>query len=95
MINKSGIAATALVAGMVVVFANGAAAEGGYVSLMGGYTMLQDNTLSGERADKTLNIDAVKLDDSYIFGGAIGYSFKDPWRIEIEATYQNFDIDSI
>ena len=95
MFNKSGIAVTALVAGMVVAFANGAAAEGGYVSLMGGYTILQDNTLSGERADKTLNVDAVKLDDSFIGGIAIGYSFKDPWRVEVEATYQNFDIDSI
>lgn len=95
MISKSGFVATALAAGMVLAFANGAMAEGGYVSVMGGYSVLQDNTLSGERDDKSLNIDAVKLDDSFIVGGAIGYSFKDPWRIEIEATYQNHDVDQI
>ena len=94
MITKSGIAATALVAGMAMTFTNGAAAEGGYVSLMGGYSTL-DSTIKGERDDINDLTNAVTLKDSFIGGIALGYSFKDPWRIEAEATYQNFDIDQI
>ena len=94
MITKSGIAVTALAAAMVVAFTNGAAAEGGYVSLMGGYSTL-DSTIKGERDDINDLTNAVTLKDSFIGGIALGYSFKDPWRIEAEATYQNFDIDQI
>ena len=94
MITKSGIAVTALVAGMAMTFTNGAAAEGGYVSLMGGYSTL-DSTIKGERDDINDLTNAVTLKDSFIGGIALGYSFKDPWRIEAEATYQNFDIDQI
>jgi len=95
MNTKSGFAATALAAGLIVAFSNAAAAEGLYGSLMGGYSFLQDTTLGGERTDLNRNQDAVKLDNSYIFGGAIGYSFKDPWRVEGEVTYQKYDVDKI
>jgi len=95
MINKFGIATTALAAGMAFGFANGAAAEGMYGSLMGGYSFFQDSTLSGERDDLNNSTDAIKLDDSFIVGGAIGYSFKEPWRVEGEVTYQKFDVDQI
>ena len=95
MINKFGIATTALAAGMAFGFANAAAAEGMYGSLMGGYSFFQDSTLSGERDDLNNSTDAIKLDDSFIVGGAIGYSFKEPWRLEGEVTYQKFDVDQI
>lgn len=94
MITKSGFAATALAAAMVVAFTNGAAAEGGYVSLLAGYSTL-DSTIKGERDDINDLTNAVTLEDSFIGGIALGYSFKDPWRIEGELTYQNFDIDQI
>lgn len=92
---KSRFAATALAACFVVAFANAAAAEGMYASLLGGYSVLHDTTLSGERTDIGTEQDAVKLDNSYIFGGAIGYAYKSPWRAEGELTYQKYDIDQI
>ena len=96
MIRKSGIAATALAAGMVLAFANGAAAEGGYVSVMGGYSFLNDSTIGAERDDLSGSVDAITLEDSSaIFGGAIGYNFKGPWRVEVEATYQEYDVEQL
>lgn len=95
MINKSCFAATALVAGMVVAFANGAAAEGGYVSLMGGYSLLNDSKIGAERDDLNTSVDAIELDNSFIFGGAIGYEFDGGFRVEGEVTYQSFDVDKL
>ena len=96
MIRKSGIAATALAVGMVLAFANEAAAEGAYVSLMGGYSFLNDSTIGAERDDLNTSVDAITLEDSSaIFGGAIGYSFKEPWRVEVEATYQKYDVEQL
>ncbi len=96
MITKSNFAVAALAAGMFVTFANPAAAEGGYVSAMGGYSRLHDSTLSGERDDLGVNIDSVKLDSSSFVGGAaVGYTFKDPWRLELEGSYQKYDVEQI
>ena len=87
MITKSSFVATALAVGMVVALPNTVAAEGMYGSLMGGYSLLQDNTLSGSRDDLSTDVDSIKLDDSYIVGFGLGYRFKEPWRLEIEGTY--------
>jgi outer membrane autotransporter protein len=92
---KSKFSLVMLSAGAAVVFANAAMAEGMYGSLMGGASFLGDKKLSGERTDLSINQDAIELDNSYIFGGAIGYEFKEPWRIEGEVTYQNYDVDQI
>ena len=90
MIDKSGFAATALAASMVVAFANGAAAEGMYASFIGGYSALADSGI-----DLNANTRQVTLHGSYVAGGAIGYNFKGPLRVEGEVTYQNYDVDEI
>lgn len=76
-------------------FANVAAAEGVYVSLQGGYSFLQNSKIGGDLADSTTDPDVIELENSYLFGGSIGYDFKGPLRVEAAGTYQKFDVDKI
>jgi OmpA-OmpF porin, OOP family len=55
---------------------------------------LHDSTLSGDTSAGSG--DAVRLEDpTFIVGGAIGYNYDSPWRVEGELTYQTYDVDAI
>ncbi len=99
MIKKSGFAATAVAAGMVVAFPNVAVAgshqSGGYLALMYGGSSLDDSTVDGQRTDLKVKKAAVELDDSDIWGVAIGHTFENPFRLEGEVTFQTFDVKKI
>lgn len=66
--------------------------EGFYVGIMGGPTVLQNSTLSGEVG--STSADAITLDENAIVGASIGYDYG-AWRAEADFTYQHYDVDQI
>ncbi|CCG41858.1 outer membrane protein [Magnetospirillum molischianum] len=62
-----------------------------YGSISGGYTMVDDITLSDDSGNKG----RIGVNGGYVFAGAIGYKWPKYLRTEFEVSYQSNTLDSV